>query len=63
MGILKVCKFIDTTNVEIIATNKEFEYLYEKINLKYMGITYINNDSYQVYYSFKTSKYYIVNPE
>lgn len=63
MGILKVCRFINITDVEIIATNKEFEYLYEKIDLKYIGITYIDNDVYQVYYSFKTGKYYIVNQE
>ena len=63
MGILKVCTYIDTTDVEIIATNKEFEYLYEKIDLKYKGITEFNNEIYQVYYSFKTGKYYIVKPE
>ena len=56
MEMLKVCRFIDSTDVETIATNKEFEYLYEKIDLKYMGITYIDNDVYQVYYSFKSCK-------
>ena len=60
---IKVYSYIPASKAEKIANNKEFEDLYNKINLKYIGIADIDNEIYQVYYSFKTAKYYIVNPE
>lgn len=62
-NMIKVYSYIPAIQAEKIANNKEFEDLYNKINLKYIGTTDIDNDTYQVYYSFKTGKYYIVNPE
>lgn len=61
--VIKVYKYISADKTEKISNNEEFRVLDNKIHLKFMGLTEFDNEIYEVYYSFKTGKYYIVNQE
>lgn len=66
MGILKVCKYInmDYSKVEKIKSNKQFLELRKNNDLiLYIGVTVINDITYDVYCDYANDKYYIVNPE
>lgn len=62
-NVIKVYSYISAQETEKIANNEEFRVLDNKIQLKFMGLTEFDNEIYEVYYSFTTGKYYILNPE
>ena len=62
-NLIKVYTYIPAKKAEKIANNEEFRVLDYKSNLKFIGLTDFNHEICEVYFSFETGKYYIVNPE
>lgn len=64
--VIKVCKYInmDYSKVEKIKSNKQFLELRKNNDLiLYIGVTVINDVTYEAYCDYANHKYYIVNPE
>ena len=63
--VIKVCKYInmDYSKVEKIKSNKLLDLRKNNDLILYIGVTEINDVTYEAYCDYTNNKYYIVNPE
>lgn len=63
--VIKVCKYInmDYSKVEKIKSKQLLDLRINNDLILYIGVTVINDVTYEAYCDYANNKYYIVNPE